>query len=101
MSINKFILIGNVTKPLELRYTANGTPTVTYTVACDDVWYDDKGTKHEECDFIPVTTLGKQAESDAKDEPQDPEFFLPREKRNAAEACESHRICPARYQRYQ
>ena len=66
MSINKFILIGNVTKPLELRYTPNGTPMVTYTVACDDVWYDDKGTKHEDCDFIPVTTLGKQAESDAK-----------------------------------
>ena len=66
MSINHFTIIGNVTRPLELRYTPNGTPTVTYTVACDDVWYDDQGVKHEDCDFIPVTTLGKQAESDAK-----------------------------------
>lgn len=65
-AINTFTIIGNVTKDPELRYTGSGTPTVTYTVAVDNVWYDGNGTKHEECDFIPVTTYGKQAENDAK-----------------------------------
>lgn len=65
-AINTFTIIGNVTKDVELRYTPSGTPTVTYTVAVDNVWYDNNGTKHEECDFIPVTTYGKQAENDAK-----------------------------------
>ena len=66
MSINHFTIIGNITRPLELRFTPKGTPIVTYTVACNDVWYDDAGAKHEECDFIPITTYGKQAERDAK-----------------------------------
>jgi len=66
MSINHFTVIGNITKALELRYTPNGTPTVTYTVACDQVWYDERGQLHEECDFIPVTTFDKQAENDAR-----------------------------------
>jgi single-strand DNA-binding protein len=65
-AINNFTIIGNVTKDLELKYTAGGTATVTYTVAVDDVRYDNTGTKQENCDFIPVTTYGKQAENDAK-----------------------------------
>lgn len=65
-SINKYIIVGNVTKDLVLRYTAGNTSTVTYTVAVDSVRYDGNGTKHEETDFIPVTTYGKQAENDAK-----------------------------------
>jgi len=65
-SINTFTIIGNVTKDLELRYTPGGTPSVTFTVAIDNVYYDRDGKKHEEVDFIPVTTYGKQAENDAK-----------------------------------
>ena len=66
MNINHFIITGNVTRPLELRYTPKGTATVTYTVACNDFWYDEAGVKHEDCDYIPITTIGKQAERDAK-----------------------------------
>lgn len=65
-AINNFTIIGNVTKDIELRYTGSGTPTATYTVAVDNVWYDSHGNKQEECDYIPVTTYGKQAENDAK-----------------------------------
>ena len=39
---------------------------MTFTVAVDNVYYDRDGKKHEETDFIPVTTYGKQAENDAK-----------------------------------
>lgn len=65
-SINQFWIIGNVTKDVELRYTPGGTASVTYTVAVDNVYYDRERNKHEETDFIPVTTYGKQAENDAK-----------------------------------
>ena len=65
-SINTFTIVGNVTKDVELRYTPSGTPAVTFTVAVDNVYYDRDGKKHEETDFIPVTTYGKQAENDAK-----------------------------------
>jgi len=30
------------------------------------VWYDEGGVKREDCDYIPITTIGKQAERDAK-----------------------------------
>jgi single-strand DNA-binding protein len=66
MGINHFTYIGRVTKALELRYTPNGMPTVTYTVACNQAWYDDNGQLHEACDFVPITTIGRQAENDAK-----------------------------------
>lgn len=65
-SINQFTIIGNVTKDVELRYTPGGTPTATYTVAVDNVFTGRDGKKHEETDYIPVTTYGKQAENDAK-----------------------------------
>ena len=63
---NSFTIIGNVTKDVELRKTTAGKSVTTYVVAIDHVWYDNNGTKHEHCDFIPVSTYGKQAENDAK-----------------------------------
>ena len=66
MDINHFIISGNVTRDLELRYLASGAPTVTYTVACNFVRYDAQDAKQERTDYIPVTTFGKQAERDAK-----------------------------------
>ncbi len=65
-AINIFTIIGNVTKDVVLRFTPNGTPTATYSVAINNVWDSEGGVKHEECDFVPVTTYGKQAEADAK-----------------------------------
>ena len=64
--INHFVIVGNVTKDVELRQTAGGNPTATYAVAVDATRFDKDGTKHEGADFIPVTTYGKQAENDAK-----------------------------------
>lgn len=65
-SINTFTIVGNVTKDVVLRYTANGTATATFTVAVDNVFFDRQGGKQQETDYIPVTTYGKQAENDAK-----------------------------------
>ena len=63
--INEFIIDGNVTKDVELRYTPRGTPVATYAVAVDDVTGvgDDR---RETTNYIPVTTYGRQAENDAR-----------------------------------
>ena len=65
-SINIFTIVGNLTRDTELRYTASGVATATLAVAVNHVYFDRDGKKHEEADFIPVTTYGKQAENDAK-----------------------------------
>ena len=65
MSINVFTIVGNLTRDIELRYTTKGTPVATYAVAVNNYWYDDAG-RHDQTDFIPVTTYGNQAQSDAK-----------------------------------
>lgn len=66
MNFNHFVVSGNITRELELRYLPSGSAVVTYTVASNLVRYDDAGKKIERADFIPVTTFGKQAERDAK-----------------------------------
>lgn len=66
MNFNQFIVSGNITRELELRYLPSGSAVVTYTVASNLVRFDDEGKKIERADFIPVTTFGKQAERDAK-----------------------------------
>lgn len=65
-NINTFTVLGNLTRDVVLRSMPNGTPTCTYSVAVNNVWFDATGAKHEECDFIPITTYGQQAENDAK-----------------------------------
>jgi len=66
MDLNHFVISGNLTRDPELRFLPSGTATVTFSVACNFVRYDDNGAKHERTDFVPVTTFGKQAERDAK-----------------------------------
>lgn len=65
-AINLFVLDGNVTRDPELRHTPKGTPTTTYAVAVDRLYVDADGKKHEDADYLPVTTYGRQAENDAK-----------------------------------
>lgn len=65
-AINNFTIIGNLTKDPVLRQLPSKASTVTYVVAVNNTWYDKEGKKQEECDFIPITTYGKQAENDAK-----------------------------------
>jgi single-strand DNA-binding protein len=65
-SINQFVIIGNITKDVELRHTPGGTAVVTFIVAVNHEYFDRDDNKKEDVDFIPVTTYGKQAEADAK-----------------------------------
>ncbi|GAB4414943.1 MAG: single-stranded DNA-binding protein [Thermodesulfovibrionales bacterium] len=59
---NKVILIGNLTKDPELRYTPQGTPVVTITIAVNSR-YKQGAEMKDEVLFIDAVVFGKQAES--------------------------------------
>jgi single-strand DNA-binding protein len=59
---NKAIIIGNLAKDPEIRYTASGTATARLVVAVNRTWTKN-GEKHEECDFIPAVVWDKMAEN--------------------------------------
>ena len=44
-SVNKVILIGNLTRDPELRYTPNGTPVCGIGIATNREWNTDDGKK--------------------------------------------------------
>ena len=62
-SYNKVILIGNLTRDPELRYTQKGTAIAKLGIAVNRVWRDEAGTQHEEVTFVDVDAFGKQAET--------------------------------------
>lgn len=59
---NRIILIGNLTKDPELRYTPQGTPVSNFRIAVNSR-YKQADELREETLFIDVVVLGKQAES--------------------------------------
>lgn len=62
---NKVILIGNLTKDPELRFTPQGTPVCTIRVASSTQYKSGESMK-EETLFIDVVVWGKQGESVAQ-----------------------------------
>lgn len=61
-NLNKVILIGNLTRDPELRYTPKGTAVADISLAINRVWNDDQGNKQEEVTFVGVTLWAKLAE---------------------------------------
>lgn len=59
---NRIILIGNLTKDPELRYTPQGTPVANFRIAVNSR-YKQADELREETLFIDIVVLGKQAES--------------------------------------
>lgn len=55
-------VIGRLGKDPELRYTPNGTPVCSFSVATDRVWNNDQGVRQEETTWHNVTVWRKQAE---------------------------------------
>lgn len=58
--MNRVILIGNLTQDPELRYTPDGTPVVSFTLAVNRSFTNQEGER--ETDFIPIVVWRKQAE---------------------------------------
>lgn len=61
-SLNKAILIGNLTRDPELRYTPSGTAVCSFGLATNRSWTTDKGEKHEESEFHRIVAWNRLAE---------------------------------------
>ena len=60
---NKVILIGNLTRDPELRYTPKGTALAKIGLAINRTWRNDAGESKEEVTFVDVEAWGRQAET--------------------------------------
>ena len=58
---NKVILIGNLTRNPELRYTPSGTPVASLGLAVSRRYKQGDDLKEEVC-FVDIVVFGKQAE---------------------------------------
>ena len=59
---NKVILMGNVSRDPELRYTINKRAYVRFSLAVGYSWKDQNGELKDNVDFIPVVAWGPLAE---------------------------------------
>ena len=62
-SVNKVILVGNLGRDAELRFTAGGAAVSTLNLATTEVWNDKQGQKQEKTEWHRIVLWGKQAES--------------------------------------
>ena len=62
MSFNKIILVGNLGRDPELRYTPKGTAVAKIGLAVNRSWTGEDGQKKEEVNFIDVEAWGRQGE---------------------------------------
>jgi single-strand DNA-binding protein len=62
-SFNKVILMGNLTRDPELRYTPKGTAIARLGIAVNRKWKTETGELKEEVTFVDVDAFGKTAET--------------------------------------
>ena len=62
-SVNKVILVGNLGRDAELRYTPGGAAVATINMATTEVWNDKAGQRQEKTEWHRVVLWGKPAES--------------------------------------
>ena len=63
MSVNKIILIGNLGKDPEVRFTAGGRAVAKFSLATSDRFTDASGQSQERTEWHNIVVWGKQAES--------------------------------------
>ena len=61
-SLNRVLLIGNLTRDPELRYIPSGQAVTTFTIAVNRTYMANTGEKKEEVSFIRVVVWAKRAE---------------------------------------
>jgi single-strand DNA-binding protein len=62
-NFNKVILVGNLTRDPEVKYTTGGTAVAEIGLAVNRQWFDQKANERkEETTFVDVTLWGRQAE---------------------------------------
>ena len=61
-SLNKVLLIGNLTRDTELRYIPSGSAVASFTLAINRVYKLQSGEKKEEVSFVRIVVWGRMAE---------------------------------------
>ena len=61
-SLNKVILIGNLGRDPEIRYTQSGEPIANFSLATSESWNDKSGQKQERTEWHRVEVFGKTAQ---------------------------------------
>ena len=61
--VNKVILIGNLGKDPEVRYTPGGQAVANFTIATNENWTDKQGQKQERTEWHRIVVWGKAAEN--------------------------------------
>jgi single-strand DNA-binding protein len=62
-SFNKVILIGNLTRDPDVRFTTKGTAIAKVGLAVNRTWKTETGEKKEEVTFVDVDLFGRTAEN--------------------------------------
>ena len=63
MSVNRVMLIGNLGKDPEVRFTGTGRAVARFPIATSEVWNDQEGQRQERTEWHNVVVWGKQGES--------------------------------------
>ena len=63
MSWSKIMIVGNLRKDPELRYTPSGDPVTSFSVAVNRKWKNSDGTPGEEVTWFQVSAWGNLAET--------------------------------------
>ena len=61
-SVNKVILVGNLGRDPEVRYTQGGAAVANFTLATNEVWNDKSGARQERTEWHRIVVWGKTAE---------------------------------------
>lgn len=62
MSVNKVILIGNLGKDPEVRFTQTGSAVASFPIATSEQWNDREGKRQERTEWHNIVVWGKQGE---------------------------------------
>src|SRR2546426_6554923 len=62
-SVNKIILVGNLGRDAELRYTPGGAAVAKFSMATTEKWNDKSGNPQERTEWHNIDVWGKQAET--------------------------------------
>lgn len=60
--LNKVMIIGNVGREPELRFTSTGKPVTSFSVAVSRRWVDSKNERREETEWFNIVAWGNLAE---------------------------------------
>jgi single-strand DNA-binding protein len=62
-SVNKVILVGNLGKDPEVRFTPSGRAVAKFSIATTESWMDQESSRQERTEWHNIVVWGKQAES--------------------------------------